>query len=82
MTHLDEAAPVLPLGRVIADQLELMRSHKISVGECTAMIADVAAGSLRPEGSTGQTAGFDDLPGARAGMDRPSTIDGMTVAVL
>lgn len=77
----DEAAPVIPMGRVIADELELLGSHGISVGEYAAMIADVVAGRLRPEESIGITIGFDDLPGALAAMDRPATTAGMTVAV-
>jgi len=77
----DEAAPVIGMGRVIADELELLGSHGISVGEYAAMIADVVAGRLRPEESIGLTIGFDDLPGALAAMDRPATTAGMTVAV-
>ena len=52
------------MGRVIADELELLGSHGISVGEYAAMIADVVAGRLRPEESIGLTIGFDDLPEA------------------
>ena len=77
----DEAAPVIPMGRVIADELELLGSHGISVGEYAAMIADVVAGRLRPEESIGRTIGFDELPGALAGMDLPVTTAGMMVAV-
>ncbi|MBD8584503.1 alcohol dehydrogenase catalytic domain-containing protein [Frigoribacterium sp. CFBP 8766] len=77
----DEAAPVIPMGRVIADELELLGSHGISVGEYAAMIADVVAGRLRPEESIGVTIGFDALPGALAAMDRPAATAGMTVAV-
>jgi D-arabinose 1-dehydrogenase-like Zn-dependent alcohol dehydrogenase len=77
----DEAAPVIGMGRVIADELELLGSHGISVGEYAAMIADVVAGRLRPEESIGLTIGFDDLPGALADMDRPAATAGMTVAV-
>jgi len=77
----DEATPVIPMGRVVADELELLGSHGISVGEYAAMIADVVAGRLRPEESIGKTIAFDDLPAALADMDRPATTAGMTVAV-
>ena len=77
----DEAAPVIAMGRVIADELELLGSHGISVGEYAAMIDDVVAGRLRPEESVGRLIGFDDLPDALAAMDRPATTAGMTVAV-
>ncbi|MET4052641.1 D-arabinose 1-dehydrogenase-like Zn-dependent alcohol dehydrogenase [Frigoribacterium sp. PvP054] len=77
----DEAAPVIPMGRVIADELELLGSHGISVGEYAAMIDDVVAGRLRPLESIGRTIAFDDLPDALATMDRPAVTAGMTVAV-
>lgn len=77
----DEAAPVIPMGRVIADELELLGSHGISVGEYAAMLDDVVAGRLRPQESIGRIIAFDDLPDAVAAMDRPATTAGMTVAV-
>ncbi|RUQ09882.1 alcohol dehydrogenase catalytic domain-containing protein [Curtobacterium sp. HSID17257] len=77
----DEAAPAIPMGRVIADELELLGSHGIAVGEYAAMLDDVVAGRLRPAESIGSTIGFDDLPGALEAMDRPATGSGMTVAV-
>ncbi|MBF4599268.1 alcohol dehydrogenase catalytic domain-containing protein [Frigoribacterium sp. VKM Ac-1396] len=77
----DEAAPVIPMGRVIADELELLGSHGISVGEYAAMIDDVVAGRLRPLESIGRTIAFDDLPDALTAMDRPAVTAGMTVAV-
>jgi alcohol dehydrogenase len=77
----DEAAPVIAMGRVIADELELLGSHGISVGEYAAMLDDVVAGRLRPQESIGRTIAFDDLPDALAAMDRPAVTAGMTVAV-
>ncbi|VXC12886.1 alcohol dehydrogenase catalytic domain-containing protein [Frigoribacterium sp. 9N] len=77
----DDAAPVIPMGRVIADELELLGSHGISVGEYAAMLDDVVAGRLRPQESIGRIIAFDDLPDAVAAMDRPATTAGMTVAV-
>lgn len=77
----DEAAPVIPMGRVIADELELLGSHGISVGEYAAMLDDVVAGRLRPHESIGRTIAFDDLPDALVAMDRPAVTAGMTVAV-
>jgi alcohol dehydrogenase len=77
----DEATPVIPMGRVIADELELLGSHGISVGEYAAMIDDIVAGRLRPLESIGRTIAFDDLPDALAAMDRPAVTAGMTVAV-
>ncbi len=51
----DEAAPAIPMGRVIADELELLGSHGIAVGEYAAMLDDVVAGRLRPAESIGST---------------------------
>lgn len=77
----DEAAPAIPMGRVIADELELLGSHGISVGEYAAMLDDVVAGRLRPAESIGAVIGFDDLPAALEAMDGPAAGAGMTVAV-
>lgn len=77
----DEATPAIPMGRVIADELELLGSHGIAVGEYAAMLDEVVAGRLRPAESIGATIGFDDLPGALEAMDRPASGSGMTVAV-
>ncbi|MBF4607031.1 alcohol dehydrogenase catalytic domain-containing protein [Curtobacterium sp. VKM Ac-1393] len=78
----DEAAPAIPMGRVIADELELLGSHGISVGEYAAMLADVVDGRLRPQESIGRTITFEDLPEAILEMDQPATSAGMTVAVV
>ncbi|KTR41858.1 alcohol dehydrogenase [Curtobacterium oceanosedimentum] len=77
----DEAAPAIPMGRVIADELELLGSHGIAVGEYAAMLDDVVTGRLRPAESIGRTIGFEDLPGALEAMDRPASGSGMVVAV-
>ena len=77
----DEAVPAIPMGRVIADELQLLGSHGIAVGEYAAMLDDVVAGRLRPADSIGRTIGFDDLPAAIESMDRPATGAGMTIAV-
>lgn len=78
----DEAIPAIPMGRVIGEELELLGSHGISVGEYAAMLDDIVAGRLRPDATIGQTITFDELPAALQAMDRPATSAGMTVAVL
>ncbi|MFJ3380807.1 alcohol dehydrogenase catalytic domain-containing protein [Curtobacterium sp. NPDC090217] len=77
----DEAAPAIPMGRVIGEELELLGSHGISVGEYAAMLDDVVAGRLRPDESIGRTIDFSELPAALQAMDGPSSSVGMTVAV-
>ncbi|MBF4463401.1 MULTISPECIES: alcohol dehydrogenase catalytic domain-containing protein [unclassified Rathayibacter] len=77
-----EAAPAIALGRVIAEELELLGSHGIAVGEYAAMLEDIVAGRLGLDGVVGRTVSFDELPAILAEMDRPSASAGMTVAVL
>ncbi|AZZ50479.1 alcohol dehydrogenase [Rathayibacter rathayi] len=77
-----EAAPAIPLGRVIALELELLGSHGIARGGYTALLDDIVAGRLRPADSVGRTIAFEDLPAALAAMDASATTPGMTVAVL
>lgn len=77
----DEAAPAIPMGRVIADELELLGSHGIAVREYAAMLDEVVSGRLRPAETIGTTIGFADPPAALEAMDRPATGPGMTVAV-
>ncbi|WP_144712030.1 alcohol dehydrogenase catalytic domain-containing protein [Curtobacterium pusillum] len=78
----DEAQPAIPMGRVIAEELELLGSHGIAVGEYAAMLEDVVAGRLRPADSIGRSITFDELPDALVAMDGPATSAGMTVAVV
>ncbi|PPG44721.1 alcohol dehydrogenase [Rathayibacter sp. AY1C9] len=77
-----DAAPAMPLGRVIAQELELLGSHGIARSGYTALLDDVVAGRLRPADSVGRTIAFEDLPAALAAMDAPAATPGMTVAVL
>ncbi|TDN44612.1 alcohol dehydrogenase [Curtobacterium flaccumfaciens] len=78
----DEAAPAIPMGRVIGEELELLGSHGIAVGEYAAMLDDVVTGRLRPAESIGRTIAFEDLPAALVAMDGPAGQAGMTVAVV
>ncbi|MBT2501190.1 alcohol dehydrogenase catalytic domain-containing protein [Curtobacterium sp. ISL-83] len=77
----DEATPAIPMGRVIAEELELLGSHGMAVGEYAAMLEDVVAGRLRPAESIGRTIAFEELPEALVAMDGPAAGAGMTVAV-
>ena len=70
----DEAVPAIPMGRVIGEELELLGSHGISVGEYAAMLDDIVAGRLRLDATIGQTITFDELPAALQAMDRPATV--------
>lgn len=78
----DEASPAIPMGRVVADELELLGSHGIGVAEYGAVLDDVVTGWLRPAETIGRTIRFEDLPGALVAMDGPPLGPGMVVAVL
>ncbi|PZF60754.1 alcohol dehydrogenase [Curtobacterium sp. MCBD17_034] len=77
-----EAEPAVAMGRVIAQELELLGSHGIAVSEYAAMLAAIVSGHLRPDTTVGRTIGFEELPAALTGLDGPAAVPGMTVAVL
>lgn len=77
----DDAAAPLPIGRVIADELDLLGSHGMSARDYPAMLAEIAAGTLAPSLTRGRTISFDELPAALAAMDDPGRAPGMVVAV-
>jgi alcohol dehydrogenase len=48
MTGAD-AAPAIPMGQVIANELEIAGSHGLAAADYPAMLEQIAAGKLRPE---------------------------------
>ena len=48
MTGAD-AAPAIPMGPVIAKELEIAGSHGLAAADCAAMLAQIGAGRLRPD---------------------------------
>ncbi len=77
-----DAEPAIPMGRVVADELELLGSHGISAGEYERMLPAIVRGELRPRRMIAETIGFDELPLALATMHERPAVGGMTVAVL
>ncbi len=73
-----DAEPRIPMGRVIADELVLLGSHGIAVGEYEGMLTAIVRGELDPQRTIARTIGFDELPEA---LVRPAS-GGMTVALL
>ena len=63
----DAAAP-LPMGRVIAWELELYGSHGMAAHEYPAMLARIASGALDPARLVGRTIGLDEAPAALAAL--------------
>jgi D-arabinose 1-dehydrogenase-like Zn-dependent alcohol dehydrogenase len=76
-----DATPAMPMGRVIADELDVLGSHGMSALDYPAMLAEIADARLDPRLTRGVTIGFDELPAALVGMDDPARGAGMVVAV-
>jgi len=77
----DQAAPRLPMDRVIAWELELYGSHGMAAHEYPAMLELIAAGVLRPEQLVGRVVRLDEAPDALAAMGGPVGSTGMTIVV-
>src|SRR5690625_252360 len=76
----DDADPPLPMGRVIAQELQILGSHGLAVAEYRELLADVASGRLDLAATVGRVIAFEDLPAAMTEMDQPPATSGITVA--
>ncbi|MGO1227989.1 MAG: alcohol dehydrogenase catalytic domain-containing protein [Brachybacterium sp.] len=76
----EDADPALPIGRVIAQELQILGSHGLAVAEYGELLADVASGRLDLAGTVGRVIDAAELPAAMVAMDQPPTTPGMTVA--
>jgi alcohol dehydrogenase len=63
-----DASAVLPMAAVIAGELELYGSHGMAAHDYPPMLADVAAGRLRPGDLVTRHISLDEAPQALAGM--------------
>lgn len=77
-----DSDPPLPMGRVIAQELQILGSHGLAAHEYAALLEDVAGGHLDLTRTVGRVIGFEDLPSALVAMGSPPTHPGMTVARL
>lgn len=75
----EASTPPLPMGRVIAQELEIYGSHGMAAHEYPAMLALVEDGTLRPDRLVGEVIALADAGAALAAMDHPATSPGMTV---
>ena len=73
-----EADPSLPMGVVIAKELELVGSHGMQAHRYGAMFEMIARGALRPELLVGRTIGLDEAGAALTAMDA-FAVAGVTV---
>jgi alcohol dehydrogenase len=78
----EHAAPPLPMGLVVARELEIYGSHGMPARDYPAMLDLVASGALRPDLLVGTVIGLEDAGAALAAMSRPATSAGVTVVRL
>ncbi|TBW40037.1 alcohol dehydrogenase [Siculibacillus lacustris] len=69
-----EAEPKIPMGRVIAHELEITGSHGMQAWRYEAMLAMIAAGKLAPERLIGRRMSLDEAVPALVGLDRATDI--------
>ncbi|WP_254773938.1 zinc-dependent alcohol dehydrogenase family protein [Microbacterium sp. cf046] len=75
----DHAAPPLPMGQVVANELEIYGSHGMAARDYPAMLDLVASGRVRPDLLVGAVIELEDAGAALAAMSRPPTTAGVTV---
>ena len=78
----EHAAPPLPMGLVVAKELEIYGSHGMAARDYPAMLELVTSGALRPERLVGSVVGLDDAGAALASMSHPARSAGLTVVRL
>jgi alcohol dehydrogenase len=66
----EHAAPALPMGRVIADELEILGSHGMQAHRYGAMLAMIERGRLDPARLVGRRIGLAEAVEALPAMDR------------
>ena len=75
----DADAPPVPMGLILARELEVVGSHGMPAAEYPAMLALVASGALAPQRLVSRVIGIESAGAALAAMDAPATGWGMTV---
>jgi len=78
----DDAVAPVPMGRVIAEELELVGGHGMPSRDYPAMLDLVASGRLDVARLVGRVIGLDDAPAALMAMSAPASSSGMTVVDL
>ena len=78
----DDATPPLPMGAVLAKELEIHGSHGMAARDYPAMLDLVASGTLQPGRLVGSVIGLAEAGTALAAMSRPATTAGVTVVRL
>lgn len=78
----EDAAPPVPMGSVVARELQVRGVHGLPAGQYPAMLADVAAGAVDLRRLVGQTIALAEAPQALARMSTPGGSPGLTVVDL
>jgi len=78
----EHATPPLPMGAVVARELEIYGSHGMSARDYPAMLDLVASGAVQPDRLVGSVIGIADAGAALAAMSHPATTPGVTVVRL
>ena len=78
----EHATPPLPMGAVVAKELEILGSHGMAARDYPAMLDLVTSGAVRPDRLVGSVIGLGDAGAALAAMSRPATTAGVTVVRL
>jgi alcohol dehydrogenase len=76
-----DAAPPLPMGRVIGWELEIYGSHGMAAHEYPGMLARIASGELDPSRLVGRTIPLADAPAALVALGAGASGPGMTVVI-
>ncbi len=78
----ESAVAPVPMGRAIAEELEILGSHGMPATDYPGMLALVASGRLDVRRLVGRIIPLADAPAALAAMSDPATSAGMTVVDL
>jgi D-arabinose 1-dehydrogenase-like Zn-dependent alcohol dehydrogenase len=77
-----DAAPPLPMGVVVARELEIHGSHGMPARDYPAMLDLVGSGTVQPDRLIGSLIGLGEAGAALAAMSGPATTAGITVVGL
>jgi len=75
----DHADPKIPMGKVIAHELEILGSHGMQAFRYEAMMQMIEVGKLAPQMLIGRHIGLDEVPQALMAMDR---FEGLGISVV
>ena len=75
----EDAAPALPMGQVIARELEIYGSHGMAARDYPNMLTLVASGALQPARLVGDVIGLEGAPAALVALSATGHGQGVTV---